>query len=110
MDSDDPMWEKKYYPFIINKCVAPFNDTIMLVNEMNMRHHLETKLQYDFLLNTIRPKKRYAPWVKADKLKNLEYVKEYYGYSNSKAKSVLDILNDEQLEFIKSKLFKGGRK
>ena len=110
MDSDDPMWEKKYYPFIINKCVAPFNDTIMLVNEMNMRHHLETKLQYDFLLNTIRPKKRYAPWVKADKLKNLDYVKEYYGYSNAKAKVALDILDKKQLNLIKEKLDKGGRK
>ena len=110
MDSDDPMWEKKYYPFIINKCVAPFNDTIMLVNEMNMRHHLETKLQYDFLLNTIRPKKRYAPWVKADKLKNLEYVKEYYGYSNDKEKQALSILNDDQITTIKNSLNKGGRK
>ena len=110
MDSDDPMWEKKYYPFIINKCVAPFNDTIMLVNEMNMRHHLDTKLQYDFLLNTIRTRKRYAPWVKPSKSKNLEYVKEYYGYNNAKAKSVLDILNDEQIEFIKMKLNKGGMK
>jgi hypothetical protein len=110
MDSDDPMWEKKYYPFIINKCIAPFNDTIMLVNEMNMRHHLDTKLQYDFLLNTIRPKKRYAPWVKADKLKNLEYVKEYYGYSNEKAKQALSILNDDQITTIKNSLNKGGRK
>ena len=110
METDDPMWEKKYYPFIINKCVAPFNDTIMLVNEMNMRHHLDTKLQYNFLLNTIRPKKRYAPWVKADKLKNLEYVKEYYGYSNAKAKVALDILDKKQLNLIKEKLDKGGRK
>ena len=110
LDTDDPMWEKKYYPFIINKCVAPFNDTIMLVNEMNMRHHLETKLQYDFLLNTIRPKKRYAPWVKADKLKNLEYVKEYYGYSNEKAKQVLNILTREQFSFIRDRLETGGRK
>ena len=85
------MWEKKYYPFIINKCIAPFNDTIMLVNEMNMRHHLDTKLQYDFLLNTIRPKKRYA--FNYDKLKNLEYVKEYYGYSNER-QTTLSILND----------------
>jgi len=75
MDSDDPMWEKKYVPFIINKCMAPFNDTIMLVNELNMRHHLDKKLQYDFLLNSVRSKKRYAPWVKARKLKDLEYVK-----------------------------------
>ncbi|QZI94509.1 DNA polymerase protein [Methylophilales phage Melnitz EXVC044M] len=110
LDSDDPMWEKKYSPYIINKCLAPFNDTIMLVNEMNMRHHLDSKLQYDFLLNTIRSKKRYAPWVKASKLKDLEYVKEYYGYSNEKAKAALKILDDEQINTIKSSLNKGGRK
>ena len=110
MDSDDPMWEKKYSPFIINKCIAPFNDTIMLVNEVNMRHHLDAKLQYDFLLNSVRPKKRFAPWVKADKLKNLQYIKEYYGYSNEKAKQALSILNDDQITTIKNSLNKGGRK
>jgi hypothetical protein len=110
MESDDPMWEKKYSPYIINKCLAPFNDTIMLVNEMNMRHHLDTKLQYDFLLNTIRSKKRYAPWVRADKLKDLEYVKEYFGYSNEKAKAALKILDNEQITTIKNSLNKGGRK
>ena len=110
LDSDDPMWTKKYSPYIINKCLAPFNDTIMLVNEMNMRHHLDSKLQYDFLLNTIRSKKRYAPWVKASKLKDLEYVKEYFGYSNEKAKAALKILDNEQINTIKSSLYKGGRK
>ena len=110
MNSDDPMWEKKYSPYIINKCLAPFNDTIMLVNEINQRHHLDTKLQYDFLLNTIRSKKRYAPWVKADKLKDLEYVKEYFGYSNAKAKAALQILDNEQITTIKNSLNKGGRK
>ena len=110
LDSEDEMWEKKYAPFIVNKCLAPFPDTIMLVNEMNRYATLDKKLQYDFLINTIVSRKRYASWLRPSKTKNLEYVKEYYGYSNSKAKSVLDILNDEQLEFIKSKLFKGGRK
>jgi len=110
LDSDDPMWTKKYSPYIINKCLAPFNDTIMLVNEMNMRHHLDSKLQYDFLLNTIRSKKRYAPWVKASKLKDLEYVKEYFGYSNEKAKAALKILDNEQINTIKNSLNKGGRK
>ena len=110
LDSDDPMWEKKYSPFIINKCLAPFNDTIMLVNEMNQRHHLDSKLQYDFLLNTIRSKKRYATWVKADKLKDLEYVKEYFGYSNEKAKAALQILDNDQIKTIKDSLNKGGRK
>ena len=109
MESDDPMWEKKYSPYIINKCLAPFNDTIMLVNEMNQRHHLPSKLQYDFFLNTIRSKKRYAPWVKGDKLKDLEYVKEYFGYSNEKAKAALRILDNDQIKTIKDSLNKGGR-
>ena len=110
MDSDDPMWEKKYPPYIINKCIAPFNDTIMFVNEINMRHHLENKLQYDFLLNTIRPKNRYAPWVRGSKIKDLEFIKEYYGYSNEKAKVALQILSNDQIKTIKDSLSKGGRK
>tara|TARA_B100001564_G_C20268587_1_gene502661 strand:- start:152 stop:541 length:390 start_codon:yes stop_codon:yes gene_type:complete len=109
MDGEDPVWEKKYAPFIVNKCLAPFNDTIMLVNEINQRHHVDSKLQYDFLLNSLRSKKRYASWMKANKSKNLEYVKEYYNYSNEKAKSVLNILNDEQIATIKEKLKKGGK-
>ncbi len=110
MDGEDPVWEKKYPSFIVNKCLAPFNDTIMLVNEINQRHHVDSKLQYDFLLNSLRSKKRYASWMKASKSKNLEYVKEYYNYSNEKAKSVLNILNDEQIATIKEKLKKGGKK
>jgi len=110
MDGDDPVWEKKYSSFIMNKCLAPFNDTIMLVNEINQRHHLDSKLQYDFLLNSIRSRKRYAPWVKASKLKDLEFIKEYYGYSNEKAKSALSILNDSQIKAIKNSLNKGGKK
>ena len=109
MDTDDEMWEKKYPPFIVNKCLAPFPDTIFLVNEMNKHHHLDKKLQFDFLLNSLRTRKRYTPWLKASKQKNLEYVKEYYGYNNEKAKSALKILNDEQIKTIKNSLDKGGR-
>ena len=109
MDNDDELWVKKYPPFIINKCLAPFPETVHLVNEMNVHHHLDSKLKYDFLLNSIRPRDRYTPWLKAKKIKNLEYVKEYYGYSNEKAKSALDILNDEQIETIKDSLNKGGK-
>ena len=109
MDNDDELWVKKYPPFIINKCLAPFPETVHLVNEMNVNHHLDSKLQYDFLLNSIRPRDRYTPWLKAKKIKNLEYVKEYYGYSNEKAKSALDILKDEQIETIKDSLNKGGK-
>ena len=109
MDSEDDQWEKKYPPFIVNKCVAPFPDTVMLLNEINQLHHLDNKLQFDFLINSLRPRKRYTPWLKATKLENLEYVKEFYGYNNEKAKAALDILNDEQISAIKIKLNKGGR-
>jgi len=109
MDTEDEEWEKKYPSFIVNKCVAPFTDTILLVNEINQLHHLDKKMQFDFLLNSLRPRKRYTPWLKAKKLENLQYVKEYYGYNNEKAKVALDILSDEQISAIKQKLKKGGR-
>ena len=109
MDSEDDMWEKKYPAYIVNKCLAPFQDTIFLVNEMNMNHQIDKKLQFDFLLNTLRTRSRYTPWLKAKKEKYLEYVKEYYGYSNEKAKSALNILNDEQIKTIMNSLNKGGK-
>ena len=109
MDSEDEQWEKKYPPYIVNKCLAPFQDTIFLVNEMNMNHQIDKKLQFDFLLNTLRTRNRYTPWLKAKKEKYLEYVKEYYGYSNEKAKSALNILNDEQIKTIMNSLNKGGK-
>ena len=109
LDTDDEMWEKKYPPFIVNKCLAPFPDTIFLVNEMNKHHHLDKKLQFDFLLNSLRTRKRYTPWLKASKQKNLEYVKEYYGYNNEKARAALDVLDDDQISAIKQKLNKGGK-
>ena len=81
----------------------------MLVNEVNQHPHLDKKLQFDFLLNSVRARKRFSPWLKADKLENLEYVKEFYGYNNEKAKVALTILNDKQIATIKEKLYKGGR-
>jgi|TARA_R110000823_G_scaffold255510_1_gene377563 hypothetical protein len=109
LDNEDEEWERKYPPFIVNKCVAPFPDTVMLVNEINQLPHLDKKLQFDFLINSLRPRKRYTPWMKAMKLENLEYVKEYYGYNNEKAKAALDILTDDQISAIKRKLYKGGK-
>ncbi len=109
MDGEDEEWERKYVPFIVNKCVGAFPDTIMLVNEINQLPNVDKKLQFDFLINSLRPRKRFTPWVKAMKVDNLEYVKEYYGYSNGKAKSALEILSDEQISAIRKKLNKGGR-
>jgi len=110
MKSEDKEWIKKYPAFIINKILSGFSDTIMLVNEVNRNHFLDKDMQYSFLLNSIRSKKRFSPFLRADKLKDIECVKEYYGYSNDKAKSALDILTKEQLKLIKEKLFKGGTK
>ena len=108
MDGDDE-WERKYPPFIVNKCVAPFADTIMLVNEINQLPNVDKKMQFDFLLNSLRPRKRFSPWLKATKLENLEYVKEFYGYSNVKAKAALDVLSEEQISAIRKRLYKGGK-
>ena len=110
MDSEDKQWIKKYPAFIINKILSGFSDTIMLVNEMNRNHFIDTDMQFQFLLNSIRSKKRYSPFLRANKLKDIECVKEYYGYSNDKAKSALDILTKDQVKLIKEKLFKGGTK
>ena len=110
MNSDDPMWEKKYPAFMVNKVLSSFSDTIMLTNEMNRNHFLDRDMQFQFLLNSIRSKKRFTPYVRRSKIKDIECVKEYYGYSNDKAKSALAILTKEQLKLIKEKLFKGGTK
>ena len=109
MDTEDEEWERKYPPFIVNKCLAPFQDTILLVNEINQYPSIDKKLQFDFLINSLRPRKRYTPWVKAKKLEDIEYVKEFYGYNNEKAKVALTILNDDQIATIKQKLNKGGK-
>jgi len=109
LDTEDEEWEKRYPPYIVNKCLAPFTDTILLVNELNQYHHLDKKLQFDYLLNSLRPRNRFAPWMKAKKLDNLEDVKEFYGYGNEKARDALDILDTKQISAIKKKLKKGGR-
>ena len=87
----------------------PFQDTILFVNEINQLPNIDKKLQFDFFLNSLRPRKRFSPWAKAKKLDDLEYVKEYYGYNNEKAKSALKLLNDEQIKAIKDSLNKGGK-
>ena len=101
--------KNEYPPFIVNKCLSGFIDTIMVANEVNINHHLSKKLQYEFLLNIVRPKRRFSPWLKKEKITDLEIVKTYYGYSNEKARSALSLLSEEQLNCIKLKLSKGGK-
>ena len=110
MKSEDDLWKKKYPAFIVNKMLSGFSDTVMLVNEMNRNHFLDKDMQFQFLLNSIRSKKRFTPFLRANKLKEIECVKEYYGYSNDKAKSALDILTKDDIKLIKEKLYKGGTK
>ena len=110
MKSEDDLWKKKYPAFIVNKMLSAFPDTIMLVNEMNRNHFIDKDMQFQFLLNSIRTKKRYSPFLRASKLKEIECVKEYYGYSNDKAKTALDILTKDDIKLIKEKLYKGGIK
>ena len=107
---EDPSIEKDYPPYIINRCLSGHLDCIMFANEMNKYSSLSKKMQYDFYLNSLRKKKRFSPWLRQDKIKDLDLVKRYYGYSNEKAKQTLKILNKEQLTFIKSKLDTGGTK
>ena len=110
MEDDDPAWEKNYPSYVINKCMSQHMDTIMIANEMNQYQHLDKKLQYDFFINIVRPRKRFSPWGKKQKVDDLELVKQYYGYSNEKAKQALRILTPTQIDFIRSKLNTGGKK
>lgn len=105
---EDPEVEKDYIPFLVNRSLGYFMDTIMYANEMNQKNSLDHKLQYDFLLNIIRPRKRFSKWLKKSKDDNIDLVKKFYGYSYTKAKDVVDILSEDQLKYIRSKLDTGG--
>ena len=101
---------KSYPPYIINRCLSGHVDCVMYANEMNMNHHLDKDMQYSFYLNTLRKRKRFSPWLRKDKITDLDCVKQYYGYSNEKASQALKILTKEQLTFIKKRLDIGGTK
>lgn len=108
MESTDE--EKQYVPFVVNRTLSYFPDTVHVANAMNINHHIDNRLQYEFFINIIRKRKRFSKWVKPESEMNVEVVKEYYGYSNEKARQVLSLLSSEQIEFIKNKVYKGGRK
>jgi len=110
LDTDDREWEKKYPPFIINKGLSYFLDTIMYANEMNRLHHASKHMQFSFFLNSIKSRKRFSKWLKASKIKDLDVIKQHFGYSNKRAQEVLSILTKEQIDYIKERLYKGGRK
>lgn len=107
---EDPSSVKDYAPYIINKCLSGHIDCLMYVNEMNINNSLDKKLQYDFFINILRTKKRFSPWIRRDKIKDLDVVKLYYKYNNEKAEQALKILTHDQINFIKQKLEIGGIK
>ena len=107
---EDPTLAREYPPFIINKCLSGHLDCVMFANEMNRYHFLDKDMQYNFYINILRKKKRFSPWLRKEKVSDLEFVKQYYGYSNEKASQVLKILSNEQIEFIKKRLDTGGTK
>ena len=105
---NDSLAEKEYIPFLVNRGLSYFQDTILQVNEMNRCHYLDKKLQFDYLLNNIRPRNRWSKWLKPSKIENLEIVKSYFGFGNEKAKDALEVLSDTQIEEIKTLFTEGG--
>ena len=108
MMDEDPSLENSYPTWIINKCLASFTDTVLFANEMNMNWHISKRMQYDFFINSLRPRKRFSPWSKKESVDYLEDIKEYYGYSYTKALEAVRILPKSDLEKIRKLLHKGG--
>jgi len=106
----DDVAEKSYNPFMINRQLSYFPDTVLAANEMNRNHHLDNRLQFDFFINIIRKRKRFSKWFKPEQISDLDVVKKYYGYSNEKAHQVLTILTTDQINELKRKVMTGGRK
>jgi len=106
---DDDIKEAAYNAFLINRSLSYFQDTVLLANEMNRYHHLDNKLQYHFLINITRKRKRFSKWIKPDVVSDIEVVKEYYGYNNEKARQALSLLSPQQIELIRKKVDRGGR-
>lgn len=105
---ETPEAEKIYEPFVVNRSLSYFNDTILYANEMNRYHLIDSALQYSFLINTVRKRKRFSKWIKPTELDSVDVVKEYYGYSNEKAREVLTLLSLHQLNELKQRIYKGG--
>ena len=106
----DDLTEKSYNGFMVNRSLSYFPDTVGFANVMNQYHHIDNKLAFHFLINIIRKRKRFSKWMKPDQVSDIEAIKQYYGYSNEKAKQVLSLLSPEQITIIIQKVSKGGRK
>tara|TARA_Y100000385_G_C13023880_1_gene607493 strand:+ start:974 stop:1345 length:372 start_codon:yes stop_codon:yes gene_type:complete len=100
---------KQYAPFVINKCMSGHIDTVMYANEMNMAHYLSKDMQYQFFINIVRKRKRFAPWLRKNSIEDISVIQKYYGYSFEKAQQALKILSKEQIDYIKKKFDLGGK-
>jgi hypothetical protein len=105
----DDVSEKQYVPFMVNRGLSYFSDTVLFANEMNRYHHLDKRLQFDFLINSIRKKKRFSKWAKPQEQEAIMIVKAYYDFSNEKARSAASLMSSEQLEVLRTKIYQGGR-
>jgi hypothetical protein len=108
--ADDPDMISSYPPYIINRCLSGTMDSILFANEMNMYSHLDKDMQYSFFLYTLRKRKRFSPWLKKEQIEDLDLIKTHYDYSNEKARVALTLLTNTQIEYIRNKHEKGGRR
>lgn len=102
--------EKQYSAYMVNRGLSYFQDTIFAANEMNKYHQLDNRLQYDFLMGIVRKRKRFSKWFKPEQSDPIEVIKQYYGYNDELARQALTLLSNEQIEILKQKVSKGGRK
>ena len=106
----DDLVEKQYNAFMVNRGLSYFQDTVLMANEMNLNSHIDNRLQFELFINIVRKKKRFSKWAKAQTTDDVEVLKEYYGYSTEKARQASKLLSSEQINELKKKVFKGGRK
>jgi len=101
--------EKSYAPFVINRCLSYFPDTIFLVNTVNSVPNIEKIFHYEYLLHSVRKRKRFSKWLKKEAREEISWIKEYYKVSTKRAEEYADILSDEQLQDIKGKTIYGEK-
>ena len=108
MDEDE-LCERLYTPFIVNRCLSYFNDTILYANEMNRNSHLDKKMQYDYYISSVRKRKRFSKWLKRESTSELDFIKQHFGYSDRKALEAMEILGVDGVNTLKERYSRGGK-
>ena len=107
--AEDETCQKFYPPFVVNRCLSYFHDTVLYANEMNYHSSLDNKMQYDYFLYSVRKRKRFSRWQKNESSDNLDFIKDHFNYSDIKAKDALEVLGDDGVKTLKERYTKGGR-